>query len=163
MKQRNSFNFDILIFTQRQGEVCKIISRQDTIITRTRFPIGKGIAGYVAQTGETLNVAEVYKDERFNSNIDEQTGYTTSSILCMPICIRGTVIGVVQMINKKTREGIFTRVSLRVYSLTTIVLAARRGVVQDVCCVLRSGPAPRQALRQDQEVRTEVQGQEAED
>ena len=76
-----------------------------------RFPIGKGIAGYVAQTGETLNVAEVYNDERFNSSIDEQTGYTTRSILCMPICIRGTVIGVVQMINKKTGEGIFTRVS----------------------------------------------------
>ena len=30
-----------------------------------RFPIGKGIAGYVAQTGETLNVADVYLDERF--------------------------------------------------------------------------------------------------
>ena len=56
-------------------------------------------------------MAEVYNDERFNSNIDEQTGYTTRSILCMPICIRGTVIGVVQMINKKTGEGIFTRVS----------------------------------------------------
>ena len=82
-----------------------------------RFPVGKGIAGYVAQTGETLNVAEVYKDERFNSNIDEQTGYTTRSILCMPICIRGTVIGVVQMINKKTREGIFTRVRSSVCEL----------------------------------------------
>ena len=38
-----------------------------------------------------------------------QTGYTTRSILCMPICIRGQVIGVVQMINKI--GGTFTSVS----------------------------------------------------
>ena len=42
-----------------------------------RFPIGKGIAGYVAQTGETLNIEDVHKDERFNPSIDELTGYTT--------------------------------------------------------------------------------------
>ena len=40
-----------------------------------RFPIGKGIAGHVAETGETLNVADVYMDERFNPGIDEQTGW----------------------------------------------------------------------------------------
>jgi hypothetical protein len=37
-----------------------------------RFPIGKGIAGHVALTGETLNVADVYKDDRFNPAIDEE-------------------------------------------------------------------------------------------
>lgn len=70
--------------------------------------MGTGIAGYVAETGETLSVADAYADERFNRAIDEQTGYTTRSILCMPICIRGQVIGVVQMINKI--DGFFTKV-----------------------------------------------------
>ena len=37
-----------------------------------RFPVGKGIAGYVAETGETLNVADAYEDERFNPKIDEE-------------------------------------------------------------------------------------------
>jgi len=64
----------------------------------------------VARTGETLNVADVYMDERFNPGIDEQTGYVTKSILCMPICIRGTVIGVVQMVNKQQGDGVFTKV-----------------------------------------------------
>ena len=67
------------------------------------------LAGYVAETGETLNVHDAYNDPRFNATIDEQTGYTTNSILCMPICIRGQVIGVVQMINKI--DGGFTTVS----------------------------------------------------
>ena len=42
-----------------------------------RFPFGKGIAGYVAETGETLNVVDASKDERFNPSIDELTGYKT--------------------------------------------------------------------------------------
>ena len=106
------------IFDVSGGNVAAVNQARAEVRDKARFPIGKGIAGYVAQTGETLNVAEVYKDERFNSTIDEQTGYTTSSILCMPICIRGTVIGVVQMINKKTREGIFTRVSFLYVSVS---------------------------------------------
>ena len=56
-----------------------------------RFAVGTGIAGYVAETGLTLNVADAYTDDRFNKAIDEQTGYVTRSILCMPICIRGQV------------------------------------------------------------------------
>ena len=56
-----------------------------------------------------MNVHDAYNDPRFNATIDEQTGYTTNSILCMPICIRGQVIGVVQMINKI--DGGFTTVS----------------------------------------------------
>ena len=39
-------------------------------------------------TGETLNVADVADDNRFNVKIDQQTGYTTKSILCMPIIIQ---------------------------------------------------------------------------
>ena len=42
------------------------------IITVFRFPIGKGIAGYVAQTGAVLNVPNVYDDDRFNPGIDEE-------------------------------------------------------------------------------------------
>ncbi len=37
-----------------------------------RFPIGKGIAGFVAKTGEVLNVPNVYDDDRFNPAIDEE-------------------------------------------------------------------------------------------
>uniref|UniRef100_A0A1I8BJY5 PDEase domain-containing protein n=1 Tax=Meloidogyne hapla TaxID=6305 RepID=A0A1I8BJY5_MELHA len=72
------------------------------------FPIGKGIAGHVALTGESLNITNAYADERFNREIDSLTGYHTQSILCMPIFIRGNIIGVVQMVNK--RNGVFTQV-----------------------------------------------------
>ncbi|CAD6184159.1 unnamed protein product [Caenorhabditis auriculariae] len=79
----------------------------DTPQKEIRFDISKGIAGYVASTGEGLNIEEAYEDERFNAEVDSKTGYVTKTILCMPIFIRGAVIGVVQMVNKHT--GVFTK------------------------------------------------------
>ncbi|GAA6083383.1 dual 3',5'-cyclic-AMP and -GMP phosphodiesterase 11A [Tachysurus ichikawai] len=67
-----------------------------------QVPWGKGIIGYVAEHGETVNVQNAYEDHRFSDEIDKLTGYKTQSILCMAICNSdGDVIGVVQAINKK--------------------------------------------------------------
>lgn len=81
-------------------------SRSSNLQKEIRFPKSKGVAGHVATTGETLNITDAYHDERFNRQIDIQTGYTTNTLLCMPIFIRGNIIGVVQMVNKKS--GVFT-------------------------------------------------------
>ncbi|KAJ0065999.1 hypothetical protein NL108_001220 [Boleophthalmus pectinirostris] len=60
---------------------------------------GKGIIGYVAEHGETVNIPNAY----------ELTGYKTQSILCMAICNSdGEVIGVVQAINKNPIGTPFT-------------------------------------------------------
>ncbi|CAG9856919.1 unnamed protein product [Phyllotreta striolata] len=72
-----------------------------------RFPLGTGIAGQVAMTGEVLNIRDAYADSRFNRAVDQLTGYTTKTILCMPIYIRGSIIGVVQMVNK--HKGYFSK------------------------------------------------------
>lgn len=74
-----------------------------------RIPFGKGIVGYVASTGETVNIIDAYKDDRFNQAIDQQTGYKTKSILCMPVKNnQGEVVGVAQVINKKDEEVPFS-------------------------------------------------------
>ena len=67
-----------------------------------RFPAGKGLAGHTARTGEALNIPDAYQDSRFNPEVDRQTGYRTRSVLCVPLRRRdGTVIGVVQALNRK--------------------------------------------------------------
>lgn len=72
-------------------------AKQDELI----IPFGVGIAGTVAQTNETINIKEAYQDPRFNSEVDQKTGYKTNIILSMPICnYEGQVIGVAQIINK---------------------------------------------------------------
>lgn len=67
-----------------------------------RVPMSKGIAGHVATTGETINIADAYADPRFNPEVDRATGFRTRSILCMPLRNKESrVVGVTQMINKR--------------------------------------------------------------
>ena len=73
-----------------------------------RLPITKGIAGWVAQHGEMVNLADAYADPRFESEVDLRLGYRTRSLLCLPIRNKaGETIGVLQLLNKKT--GPFSR------------------------------------------------------
>lgn len=66
-----------------------------------RFPADKGLAGHVVKTGETINIKNAYIDERFNKEIDLQTGYKTTTILCMPIKnLNQQIIGAFQVLNK---------------------------------------------------------------
>ncbi|QDZ17709.1 GAF/PAS/PAC adenylate/guanylate cyclase [Chloropicon primus] len=75
-------------------------------VVEIRVPIGVGIAGAVAQTGERIVIQNAYEDSRFNREMDEITGYVTRSILAVPIKKSdGSIMGVVQMINKRNHEG----------------------------------------------------------
>ena len=70
-------------------------------IKELRIPAGKGLAGHVFRTGETINIKDAYKDKRFNPEVDKQTGYRTKTILCMPIKnFNQETIGVFQVLNK---------------------------------------------------------------
>ncbi len=81
---------------------------QGAAVNEIRVPLGSGIAGHVAQTGETVNIPDAYKDPRFNPEVDRQTGYHTRTILSMPMRRRdGSILGVIQVLNK--RNGVFTR------------------------------------------------------
>lgn len=72
------------------------------------IPFGIGIAGLVAQTKTIMNIKDAYADPRFNNAIDLRTGYRTSSILSLPILnYEGDVIGVAQIINKRTGKITF--------------------------------------------------------
>ncbi len=74
-----------------------------------RFPADKGLAGYAAQMGEIINIKDAYKDERFNSDIDKETGYKTKTILCMPIWnMKHEILGVFQVLNKNN-DAFFTK------------------------------------------------------
>jgi len=70
--------------------------------TEITIPIASGIAGQVARTGETLNIADAYTHPAFNRSVDETTGFHTKSVLCMPIKDTGhRVFAVAQLLNKK--------------------------------------------------------------
>lgn len=66
-----------------------------------RFPISKGIAGYVATSGETLVIDDPYNHPLFNKEFDQKTGFTTRNILTVPLRnVEEKIIGVFQVLNK---------------------------------------------------------------
>lgn len=78
----------------------KILRGDAQHFSSLRIKVGQGIAGWVAQTGQPLVVDDVSKDTRWYSGIDRVTGFTTRSILCVPLIASGEVIGVIELVNK---------------------------------------------------------------
>lgn len=73
---------------------------------RIIVPEGSGIVGASIQNKETIVINNPYEDTRFNPQVDKDTGYTTKSILCLPVTnARGKVIGAYQAINKIGADG----------------------------------------------------------
>ncbi|MGE0709005.1 MAG: sigma 54-interacting transcriptional regulator [Planctomycetota bacterium] len=71
-------------------------------LAEIRLRLGEGVAGWVAQSGEAVNVPHGTQDPRFARRIDELTGYRTESMLALPVRdAGGTTIGVLQLLNKQ--------------------------------------------------------------
>ena len=65
-----------------------------------RIPLDKGIAGYVAMTGQPIAISNVQQDARFNQDFARSTGYVPRSILATPLMWGDRVIGVMEVLDK---------------------------------------------------------------
>ena len=125
--------------------------------------MGRGVrsVGHVAATGETLNVADVGCDERFNDNIDQQVGrsLSVSGSLSLPI-----IADWVQDQLHPVYADIYPGSHYRSYAdgqqgwRGALLLRRGRGGLPAVLRLLRAGTALRQAVRQDPAVRGEAEG-----
>ncbi|MBD2525871.1 adenylate/guanylate cyclase domain-containing protein [Nostoc sp. FACHB-133] len=81
------------------------ITQDDGSTKELRVPVGKGFAGIVAASGKKLNIAfDLYDDPDSDTakQLDQQNGYRTCSLLCMPVFNADQqLIGVTQLVNKK--------------------------------------------------------------
>jgi len=66
-----------------------------------RLPTSRGLAGYVARTGEPFISPDVTKDERFFAEVTNMVNYQPRSILSVPVRVRGHIIGVMQALHRK--------------------------------------------------------------
>lgn len=70
-----------------------------------RVPMGAGIAGWVAQNNQFVNIADASSDARFDPRVDQPNGQVTRSMLCGPVKnLRGETLGVIQLLNKRSGE-----------------------------------------------------------
>ena len=64
-----------------------------------RLKMGQGVAGWVAERKKGVIVNDVGRDPRFDRNVDTSTGFTTQSILAVPLVDEGRVLGVLEVLN----------------------------------------------------------------
>ncbi|BAY77019.1 adenylate/guanylate cyclase with GAF and PAS/PAC sensors [Nostoc linckia NIES-25] len=93
----------LFLYRKEMSELWTKVAAADGInLIEIRIPANRGIAGYVASTGEALNIPDAYKDPRFDPTTDTKTGYVTRNILCLPVFNSANeLIGVTQLINKQ--------------------------------------------------------------
>src|SRR5512138_3858273 len=66
----------------------------------TKYPLDKGIAGYVVMTGQPIATSHVDQDARFDRGFAESTGYVPESILATPLLSGDRIIGVMEVLDK---------------------------------------------------------------
>jgi len=97
----------VYIVNEKKKELWARVAQRTA--TEIRLPIGEGLAGHAALTGETVNVPDAYADARFDRNVDVRTGFRTLNMLVVPVWGKDgrNVVGVIQAMNK--RNGTFER------------------------------------------------------
>lgn len=105
---------DHLLFSYTQNETLRkrLPPGEKLIYSTFQLPVDTAsIAGYVAETGEILNIDDVYAIDpaasyRFSKQFDRSAGYHTRSMVTVPLKnIRGEVLGIFQAINARDARG----------------------------------------------------------
>lgn len=98
----------LMLKDEKTGELVYEVAlgeKGEEIKQKFRLKKGQGIAGWVAEKEKPLLIPDVREDPRFNSRIDQSTGFKTKSILAVPMKVRGKVIGILEAINPRKGFG----------------------------------------------------------
>ena len=100
-------NWSLLLLDETKQELYfeLAVGKASQALKDVRIKVGQGIAGWVAQHGETVVVEDTSKDTRFFSQVDEKTKTETQSIVAVPVKFRDTCLGVIELINCLGPEG----------------------------------------------------------
>lgn len=81
-------------------------------ISGLRLPLQTGIVGRVVESERAEIVRDVAQDPNFNDQADSESGFTTRSILCVPMVVHGKRLGAIELVNKAGGDGLFTDIDL---------------------------------------------------
>ena len=89
----------LFVVDRARGEVRSIVA--DRVVGEISLPIGFGIAGSVAQSGEAIDTYNPLYDERYDEKYETILHYDTKDIYCAPVITDdGVVVGVLQLLNR---------------------------------------------------------------
>lgn len=109
-------------FWNREEKQCWTLAATGNL--KIKIPECSGIVGMAMLENKIQMCNDPYNEPAFNKQVDEQTGFTTKSVLCMPVTnSEGEVIGAFQAINKKNSDGTdakFTQLDIEHLSLAAV-------------------------------------------
>lgn len=108
-------NWSLLRVDQEKNELYFVVSEglDAEKVKDLRLKIGEGVAGHVAETGKSVIVADVNRNNHFNNSIDQLSGFKTTSLVAVPIVFQNKVLGVIELINT-LHEKEFTNKELEI-------------------------------------------------
>jgi sigma-B regulation protein RsbU (phosphoserine phosphatase) len=95
-RETNKLEFEVAM--------CAEDAASDLLKKKITLDMGQGIAGWVAEHREPLIINDVKKDNRFFQDADKLTGFTTESIIAVPLIGRSGLIGVAEIINPGKKD-----------------------------------------------------------
>jgi sigma-B regulation protein RsbU (phosphoserine phosphatase) len=98
-----------------------------TEITGLKLEYGQGIVGKSVASNQGALVRDVRNDPDFYAAVDDQTGFTTKSILCAPLSVKDRCVGAIELVNKKKNDDLFEETDLKV--LETLASSAALAVI----------------------------------
>ncbi len=98
----NSENGSLLVVDEETNELVFVVVHGTVreSLRGHRIPAGQGIAGWVAETGESVILDNARQDPRFSFEVDQTFDFFTQSLICVPIVYNERVLGVIQALNK---------------------------------------------------------------
>jgi diguanylate cyclase (GGDEF)-like protein len=96
-------HWSLLLADEAKGDLAFEIAVGDGAerLKGMRLPLGEGLAGAVATTGEPVLLADAQDDPRFAARFDATSGLVTGSVLAVPLRSKGRVLGVVELVNPR--------------------------------------------------------------
>ncbi|MCB0208852.1 MAG: GAF domain-containing protein [Anaerolineae bacterium] len=136
-----------LIDRQREGVVfqlaCDAQGREVKGLTNFIMPLGEGIIGLVAKTGQPVIANDVQYHLAWSPLVDQMTGFTTRSLIAVPLITEGETIGVIEVVNKK--EGDFEQADVDLLVLVASSAASAIRNARQYETVQRANEALREA------------------
>jgi len=94
-------NWSLLLEDESTGELRFeiVVGINKSEVRNIRIRPGEGIAGTVFSSGKPIFIPDAQNDTRFNRKVDQETGFFTRSIYCVPVQAKERVLGVIEIIN----------------------------------------------------------------
>ena len=110
------------------------LGKKSQEIKEYKVKVGQGIAGWVAEKGESLIINDVTRDNRWNKDFDNAIKFKTQSIICVPLRSEKEIVGVMEVINKKDKTSFDKddEIILNSFTNQVVIALSNANIIKDL-------------------------------